>query len=104
MDKPRSKLTRRTFLWRSSVAAGVAGAVASVPGLPVLLATDAPAATEAGPEAASVLPDEAAALSEPLVAHVRDLSTGAMDIYVGDQQVAYTNRQLAALLYRAAKP
>ena len=77
-----NKLTRRAFLWRGSMAAGMAGAVATVPGLPALLATDTPLATSAaetaGPEAAAALPEDAA-MTEPLIVHVRDLSTGAMD-------------------------
>ncbi len=101
-----NKLTRRAFLWRGSMAAGMAGAVATVPGLPALLATDTPLATSAaetaGPEAAAALPEDAA-MTEPLIVHVRDLSTGAMDLFVGTQQIAYTNPQLALRLYQATR-
>jgi hypothetical protein len=101
-----NKLTRRAFLWRGSMAAGVAGAVATVPGVTAFLATDTPLATsaaeDAGPEVASTLPEDAA-LSEPLIVHVRDLSSGAMDLFVGTQQIAYTNPQLAARLYQATR-
>jgi hypothetical protein len=107
MTQSSSRFTRRIFLWRGSVAAGVAGAVATVPGLPALLATDAPeastAADAAAPEAASLLPGEAATFSEPLVAHIRDLATGEIDLYIGDQQIAYVNRGIATQLFRATK-
>jgi len=101
-----NKLTRRAFLVRGSAAAGVAGAVAAMPGLPALLAAGAPeAATTAeavAPEASDLLPEEVAA-AEPLVAHVRDLTTGTMDLYIGKQQISYTNPQIAAQLLRATR-
>ena len=101
-----NKLSRRAFLLRGSAAAGVAGAVAAMPGLPALLAAGSPeAATSAeavAPEASALLPEEMAG-AEPLVAHVRDLSTGAMDLYIGDQQVSYTNPRIAAQLLRATR-
>jgi hypothetical protein len=101
-----NKLTRRAFLWRGSVAAGVAGAVAAVPGLPALLASESPVATTAvetaAPDASALIP-EGASLSEPLVAHVRDLSTGAIDLFVGNQQIALNDTRLASQLYRATQ-
>jgi hypothetical protein len=103
MINPTNRFTRRAFLWRGSVAAGVAGAVATVPGLPALLSTEAPEAADTASETAPLLPEEAASLTQPLVAHIRDLASGQMDLYIGDQQIAYTNRQLSAQLFRATK-
>jgi hypothetical protein len=101
-----NKLTRRAFLWRGSVVAGVAGAVAAVPGLPAFLAADSPTLTSAadttGPEAASAVSEDAT-LTEPLVVHVKDLTTGAMDLFIGTQQIAYTNPQLAGRLFQATR-
>ena len=97
-------VTRRAFLWRGSVAAGVAGAIASVPGLPALLATGSQTATGVAAsesEAVSLLPEDST-LAEPVVAHVRDLSSGSIDLFVGKNQIAFRSRELAAQLYRAA--
>jgi len=41
-------------------------------------------------------------LREPLVVRVRDLRTGAMDVYFGDREVSVNDPQLAARLFRAA--
>ncbi len=45
----------------------------------------------------------AANLSEPLVAHVRDLSTGEISVFNGTQEVVVRNPQLANQLARAAR-
>ncbi len=45
----------------------------------------------------------AANLSEPLVAHVRDLSTGEISLFNGTQEVIVRNPQLANQLARAAR-
>ena len=99
-----TEVTRRAFLWRGSVAAGVAGAIASIPGLPALLTTGSQAAPGVGAsesEAVTLLPEDST-LAEPVVAHVRDLSSGSIDLFVGRQQIAFKSPQLAAQLYRAA--
>jgi hypothetical protein len=100
-----SELTRRAFLVRSSLAAGIGGAVAAVPGLPALLASESPAATTAAesvvPEAEESLPEDVS-LAQPLVAHVRDLKSGTIDLYIGNQQISYSDPRLAARLFRAA--
>ena len=40
---------------------------------------------------------------EPLVAHVRDLSTGEIGIFNGTREVVFNDPQLAARLFRAAQ-
>jgi len=79
-----------------------AGVLSTVPGLPGLLG----AAETEGPAAdASVAGADAGAanLSEPLVAHVRDLSTGEISLFNGTQEVIVRNPQLANQLARAAR-
>ncbi len=92
-------VSRRTFLGRGSMAVAAAGVLSSVPGLSGLLSageTEAPAAD------ASVAGDAGAAdLSEPLVAHVRDLSTGEISLFNGTREVIVRNPQLASQLARA---
>jgi len=98
-------VSRRVFLLRGSVAAGIAGVAAAVPGISNLFDSEAPAATDASESASTVagaLPEDAT-LSEPLVARVRDLQSGAMDLYIGDRQVSFTNPQVATQLFRASQ-
>jgi len=79
-----------------------AGVLSTVPGLSGLLG----AAETEGPAAdASVAEADAGAanLSEPLVAHVRDLSTGEISLFNGTQEVIVRNPQLANQLARAAR-
>ena len=95
-------VTRRTFLGRGSMAVAAAGVLSSVPGLSSLLSAgeaEAPAADAsiAGADAG------AANLSEPLVAHVRDLSTGEISLFNGTREIIVRNPQLASQLARAAR-
>ena len=93
-------VSRRTFLGRGSLAVAAAGVLSSVPGLSGLLGaaeTEAPAAdaTVAGADAG------AANLAEPLVAHVRDMSTGEISVFNGTREVILRDPQLAGRLARA---
>jgi hypothetical protein len=95
-------VSRRTFLGRGSMAVAAAGVLSSIPGLSSLITageTEAPAAdaSVAGADAG------AADLSEPLVAHVRDLSTGEISLFNGTREVIVQNPQLANQLARAAR-
>ena len=95
-------VSRRTFLGRGSMAVAAAGVLSSVPGLSGLLSageTEAPAAdaSVAGADAGAV------DLSEPLVAHVRDFSTGEISLFNGTSEVIVRNPQLANQLARAAR-
>ncbi len=95
-------VSRRTFLGRGSLAVAAAGVLSTVPGLSGLLGA---AETEAPAADASVVGADAGAanLSEPLVAHVRDLSTGEISLFNGTQEVIVRNPQLANQLARAAR-
>ena len=83
-------LSRRTFI--GGAAAGVAVVTAAaVPGL----AAAAP----------SQLPDDdgdAPDLAGPVVARLRDVRTGELTLYVGTDEISYTDRSLARRLARAA--
>jgi hypothetical protein len=84
------------------MAVAAAGVLSSVPGLSGLLGaaeTEAPAAdaSVAGADAG------AAELTEPLVAHVRDLSTGEISVFNGTREVIVRDPQLANRLMRAAR-
>ena len=95
-------VSRRTFLGRGSLAVAAAGVLSSVPGLSGLIGaaeTEAPTAdaTVAGTDGA------AASLTDPLVAHVRDISTGEISLFNGTREVIVRDPQLANRLLRAAR-
>jgi len=86
-----SQLSRRTFI--GGAAAGVVAATAaSIPGV-------AAAAPPSSPDDAS---DDAPDLTGPVFARVRDLRSGEITLYVGTEELSYTDRTLARRLARAA--
>ncbi len=95
-------LSRRMFLKRSSIAAVAAGAATSVPFLPAVLGTATAEAPAAESSLAADLP-AGATMADPIVAHIRDLATGEMNLFVGTRQITYNDPQLAAKLFKAAQ-
>jgi hypothetical protein len=95
------EFSRRQFLVRSSVTAAAAGLAVALPGMPALLSTAETEAPDATDQITAAEAD-AGALSQPLVAHVKDLATGEMALFMGDSEVTYRDPQLAARLFRAA--
>jgi hypothetical protein len=86
-------VSRRIFLSRSSIGIALAGAIALVPGLSAIFKLPAhPVAF--GPQLAT---------AEPLVAHVRDLTSGEISLMFGTTQVIRRDVELAARLYAAAR-
>ncbi len=102
----RSGISRRVFLVRSSLVAGTAAVVGSVPGFTSFLSsaeTDSPEIGGAAPEAAGAA--EAGAvpeLGQPLVVHVVNASTGELNLYQGTEQVVARNPGLAQAIARLA--
>jgi hypothetical protein len=89
-----SKLSRRTFLARTAVAA------AAVTGGAVTLAgVGAPALVTAAPRSRSPRPTR----GDVLVAHVRDISTGEVAVLMGTREVVYRDRSLVAHLLAAVR-
>jgi hypothetical protein len=104
-------ISRRVFLVRSSLAAGAAAAVGSVPGLGNLLSVGGAESPEVGgmaddaTGAAGAAGAEAAPeMSEPLVAHVINTSTGEINLYQGTNQIVARNPGLAQAIARLAAP
>ena len=109
-----AELSRRLFLRNSGLAVAGAGVMSQMPFLSGLVGAgeaDAPAAAGASEAAGAGATDAvtagtdegAATLSEPLVAHVRDLSTGEIGIFSGTREVVFNDPQLAARLFRATR-
>ena len=90
-------VSRRGLLRNGSLAVMGAGLVGA--------ATRAPDASAAGRSPATASASAAlptgASLDGPLVAHVKDLSTGEIGVYMGTSEVTFRDPQLAAKLYRA---
>ena len=96
-------LNRRAFLIRSSGVVATAGAAAAIPALlPTLAGADttkpAPLGHPAGSSDATTGP-----MTEPLVAHIRDLSTGEIGLFSGEQEFVIHDRQVARSLFDAVK-
>ena len=102
----RSGISRRVFLVRSSLVAGTAAVVGSVPGFTSILSSaesDSPEIGGAAPEAAGAA--EAGAvpeLGQPLVVHVVNASTGELNLYQGTEQIVARNPGLAQAIARLA--
>jgi hypothetical protein len=90
-------LSRRTFLTRTGAAVAVAGVVTSVPIAAKFASADADDLETAGAL------DTAASLSEPIVAHVRNLKTGEISLFSGTRHVTVHDPRLAARLVRASR-
>ena len=98
-----SDLSRRTFLRRGTVAAAAIGVVGSVPGLSGLLAgsaSEAPAVESGAAQAEG----EVGNLSQPLLAHVKDINTGEISLFHGETEVVVHDPALARRLLSAARP
>jgi hypothetical protein len=102
----RSGISRRVFLVRSSLVAGTAAVVGSVPGFSSFLSsaeTDSPEIGGSAPEAAGaaeagVVPE----LGQPLVVHVVNAGTGELNLYQGTEQIVARNPGLAQAIARLA--
>lgn len=90
--------TRRTFLARGSLGVALASALALVPGLGAALRLPlGPVTSGTRPSIASM-----ASTAEPLIVHVRDVSSGEITLLFGTKRVIYRDADLAARLYAAA--
>ena len=86
-----AKLTRRGFFKQTTASVATIGALTVLPGL------------AADPEAPEVVATDlsAATLSEPMIAHVRDLASGEISLLVGTQEIIYRDPELVMRLLRA---
>lgn len=99
----RGGLSRRNFLRRGTFTAAAVAVASSVPGISTLVATttaDAPAVDTGVSDAA----DDGGALTEPLVAQVKDPTTGEISLFQGEREVVVHSPALARSLIAAARP
>jgi hypothetical protein len=100
-----SGVSRRVFLKGSSAAVVAAGAISAIPGLPTMVGlVDTQGPADVGATESAVTDAESSGfMSEPLVAHVRDLGTGEIGLFSGTREITVLNPQLAASLVRAMR-
>lgn len=85
---------RRTFLRHATLGVAAVGALSAVPRV-----LDPRPAVAAATPAAELTPAE---LEGPVVAYLRDAHSGQFSLFVGEREVAYTDKAMAARLTRAA--
>jgi hypothetical protein len=102
-----SGFSRRLFIRGSVGLAAASAAVAAVPGLSGALAAtenEAPgvedAASTAGAQEAAT---GTSSLAQPLIAHVKDLQTGEMSLFFGEDEITVKDPGLASRLAGAAR-
>ena len=100
-----SELSRRVFLKGGTAAVVAAGAISAMPGLPALIGaaeTQGPADVGAA-ESAVAEGESSVSMTEPLVAHVRDLASGEIGLFSGTREITVLDPRLAAALVRALR-
>jgi hypothetical protein len=95
----RTGISRRVFLRRGSMVAGVAAAFATVPGLSAVLTAGEADGPEVG-GAAAESSEAAVGATEPVVAHVVNAATGELNLYQGTQMITARSPALAQALAR----
>ena len=93
-------VSRRGLLRNGSLAVVGVGLVGAVPAFSNGLAPQASNASAADSAPATAALPTGANLDGPLVAHVKNLSTGEIGVYMGTSEVTFRDPQLAAKLYR----
>ena len=90
-----TQLSRRRFIAHGSIGVAIAGALAAVPGLGSVIRMPA------APGVSPVI--DPSTVTQPLVAHVRDLRSGEISVFVGTDHIVHRDPELAARLYNAAR-
>jgi len=99
----RGDLSRRTFLRRGTFTAAAVAVAGSVPGISTLFASTAADAPVVDTGVSDAVGDSGA-LTEPLVAQVKDLDTGEISLFQGEREVVIHSPALARSLASAARP
>jgi len=95
-------ITRRGFISGTAAGLAAAGVALAVPGQ--MAGASVLSSKRAGHDAADTITDSAVAtgsLSEPLIAHVRDLSSGEIALFSGEREIVIRDRHLASKLASA---
>ena len=90
-----AKLTRRGFIRQTSAGVAATGMLVAAP---QLVASTEPAADTAITASEPSL----AALTEPMLAHVRDATTGEVSLLVGTREIIFRDTELVMRLLKAS--
>jgi hypothetical protein len=101
-DGWRGSLSRRSFLHRGAFTAAAVAVAGTVPGLSGLVASTAPEAPAVDANVTEAA-DDSGALTEPLVAQVKDITTGEISLFQGEREVVVRSPELARSLLSAAR-
>jgi hypothetical protein len=97
-------INRRTFLIRGSGVLAAAGAATAIPAfLPALVGADAAEPRVGSAPSIASTGFSNTTMPEPLVAHVRDLSTGEISLLSGEKEFVIHDRHLARSLFAATQ-
>jgi hypothetical protein len=94
-------LSRRTFLTRASLTAAGIGVASVMPELPSLFGDSEAAVTPATEDAGTGLAELSS--GESVVAHISNVSTGELNLYVGERQIPFRDPALVAKLLQAVR-
>jgi len=104
-DGWRGAHSRRVFLRRGTATGAFVALIGSVPGLSGLAATAASDAPAAEPDMATVEGEVAdMSLTQPLLAHVKDVGSGEISLFQGEREVILRDPALARRLFSALRP
>lgn len=92
-----SRLSRRGFIRQTSVGVATTGLLVAAPRLAEIAD---PAASDVA--ATTSTESSIAAMTEPVLAHVRDFASGEISLLVGNREIIYRDPELVMRLIRAA--
>jgi hypothetical protein len=95
-------VSRRMFFKHAGAAAAVA-VVAGAAASPLALGTAGASTLSARDSEPTLAPHEELAAHESLVAHVKDSRTGEISLFIGQREVTFHDRKVAARLVRATR-
>jgi len=106
LQRARANLTRRRFLGAGGAGIAAIGMMGALPSLFGAAEDEAPAidgAASAAPSAADAAAGDSSELVAPLTAHVADLSTGEVSIFVENRTITLRDPALALRLLQAGR-
>jgi hypothetical protein len=99
-DAAPHRVSRRAMLQAGTAGVVAVGAIGALPGVFAGTAGSAFAATTGSTHRDGI---DAPAGEEPIVAHVKDASTGEVSLFVGEREITYEDRALVQHLIRATQ-
>jgi hypothetical protein len=95
-------VSRRMFFKHAGATAAVA-VVAGAAASPLVIGTAGASALSGRDSEQPLAPEEELASHESLVAHVKDSPTGEISLFIGQREVTFHDRKVAARLVRATR-